>query len=189
MIKLEIFDQPMCCSTGICGSNADPILVVFASDLEWLKQQGVDVVRYGLTMSPAEFSKNETVNEFLTAKGEKCLPILTIEDKIVYYGSYPLREELARLCNVKFNNDEAPPIHREENCCCGVDCDCRISQTPKISNQNEKCDCSNAAAENNCFCQAHAESIEFKKETKTYKIILIILFISILLLILYKITS
>lgn len=38
MLKLEVFDPPMCCATGICGNNVDPKLITFASDLEWLKK-------------------------------------------------------------------------------------------------------------------------------------------------------
>ncbi|HRX83200.1 MAG TPA: arsenic metallochaperone ArsD family protein, partial [Pirellulaceae bacterium] len=37
MAKIEIYDKPMCCSTGICGPEVDPILPRFAADLDWLK--------------------------------------------------------------------------------------------------------------------------------------------------------
>lgn len=185
MTKLEIFDPPMCCSTGICGSSADPILVVFASDLEWLKKQGVEVERHVLTLKPSEFTKNEAVNHLIKQKGESCLPIFILEGKIVYDSSYPSREELARLCNIAFNEDEAPPIHREENCCCGVDCDCRIPQS--ASNQADNCDCTNAAFEDNCFCTS---SSNYSKPAKTInfpKIALIIATIIIFGIIILKI--
>lgn len=45
-MKLEVFDPPMCCSTGVCGTDIDPALPRFAADLEWLKTQGVKVERY-----------------------------------------------------------------------------------------------------------------------------------------------
>jgi len=39
--KIEVYDPALCCSTGVCGTEVDPKLVQFASDLAWLKQQGM----------------------------------------------------------------------------------------------------------------------------------------------------
>ena len=33
MNKVEVFDPPMCCSTGVCGPSVDPALARFSSDL------------------------------------------------------------------------------------------------------------------------------------------------------------
>jgi len=52
-MKIQIFDPPMCCSTGVCGPAVDPELVRFAADLDWLKRQGVEVERYNLSQQPA----------------------------------------------------------------------------------------------------------------------------------------
>jgi hypothetical protein len=32
MSKVQVFDPPMCCSTGVCGPEVDPALVRFASN-------------------------------------------------------------------------------------------------------------------------------------------------------------
>jgi hypothetical protein len=40
MTTLEIFDPPMCCSTGVCGPDPDPRLPQFAADLAWLASRG-----------------------------------------------------------------------------------------------------------------------------------------------------
>jgi len=55
MQKIQVFDPPMCCSTGVCGLEVDPALVRFAADLEWLKESGVDVERFNLSQEPAAF--------------------------------------------------------------------------------------------------------------------------------------
>jgi len=151
MIKLKVYDPPMCCATGICGNSVDPTLVTFASDLEWLKKQGVDVVRHGLSFEPAEFVKNEAVKTTLQTDGNNCLPIIVVDDKIVSKACYPSRCNLAKFCQIEFNEADAPPIHREENCCCGVDCDCSSGINNKSCPPPE-CDCTNAAAEDNCMC-------------------------------------
>lgn len=188
MTKLEIFDPPMCCTSGICGSSADPVLVVFASDLEWLKGQGVEVVRYGFSLTPDEFKNNQMVNDLMEQKGESCLPIMVSAGKIVYKGSYPSRLELARMCNVEYNDDEAPPIHREENCCCGVDCDCRMPQSDKIDT-SEFYSCENAAAEDNCMLGVSSEAPQIKSKIKISNVAIFFIIIAVLLIILFKVIS
>jgi len=127
MLKLEVFDPAMCCATGICGNSVDPKLVTFASDLEWLKKQGIDVVRHGLSFEPAEFVKNEAVKSTLQSDGNDCLPIVVIDNKIVSKACYPTREKLAELCNVKYDDKEFVPVQIEESSACGPDCDCHKS--------------------------------------------------------------
>lgn len=135
MLKLEVFDPPMCCATGICGNNVDPKLVTFASDLEWLKKQGIDVVRHGLSFEPAEFVKNEAVKSTLQSDGNDSLPIIFAENKIMSKACYPSREKLAEICNVEYNEElggccdsgcDCSNSPAEDNCC-GPDCDCHKS--------------------------------------------------------------
>jgi hypothetical protein len=44
-MKLEVFDPPMCCSSGVCGQNVDPKLVQFSATLDWLRAQGIQAER------------------------------------------------------------------------------------------------------------------------------------------------
>lgn len=128
MLKLEVFDPPMCCATGICGNSVDPKLVTFASDLEWLKKQGIDVVRHGLSFEPNEFVKNEDVKTTLRKEGNDSLPIVIADNQLVYKGIYPSREQLAKACNIvwkdEFAAEETTKIEAEV---CGPDCDCHKS--------------------------------------------------------------
>lgn len=128
MLKLEVFDPAMCCATGICGNSVDPKLVTFASDLEWLKKQGVEVVRHGLSFEPAEFVKNEAVKTTLQKEGNDSLPIVIADNQLVYKGIYPSREQLAKVCNIiwksEFATEETTKIETEV---CGPDCDCHKS--------------------------------------------------------------
>lgn len=45
MSTLQVFDKPLCCSSGVCGPDVDPALVMFSADLQWLERQGVQVQR------------------------------------------------------------------------------------------------------------------------------------------------
>ena len=100
MTRVQIFEPPMCCSTGVCGPSVDPRLPRFAADLEWLKSQGVEVERYNLTQQPGKFVETEVVKKSLAAVGNKCLPLVLVDGQIVSEGSYPSRDELAALADV-----------------------------------------------------------------------------------------
>jgi disulfide oxidoreductase YuzD len=110
MIKVQIFDPAMCCSTGVCGPNVDPVLPRFAADVEWLKSKGVEVERFNLAQQVAAFTGNPTVKSTLNAKGTKCLPLIVVNGAIVAEGAYPTRKDLAQFTGVPY--EEAPTILR-----------------------------------------------------------------------------
>ena len=94
MKKLEVFDPAMCCSTGICGVEVDPLLVQFAADLQWLAEQGVGVVRHNLSQEPQAFAANPAVVKEMEA-GMDRLPIIAVDGHIVSTGVYLSRDQLA----------------------------------------------------------------------------------------------
>jgi AhpD family alkylhydroperoxidase len=96
MSKLQVFDPPMCCSTGVCGPEVDPALVRFAADLDWLKTNGVEVERFNLSQEPAAFVGNPVVAQAIRGRDD-ALPLLLVDGKIVAEGSYPSRNVLAEL--------------------------------------------------------------------------------------------
>lgn len=100
MTVLRIFDPPMCCSTGVCGPSVDPDLARFSADLDWLVGQGVTVERYNLAQQPAAFVATAAVKEALTERGNECLPLVLVDDRIATEGTYPSRETLAALAGV-----------------------------------------------------------------------------------------
>lgn len=109
MNKLQVFDPPMCCSTGVCGPNPDPVLPRFAADIQWLASHGVAVERYNLAQAPQAFAANETVKAALVKYGNDCLPLILVSDAIVSRGSYPARKELAAF--VGLQDEEAPSLY------------------------------------------------------------------------------
>ena len=104
MTKLEIFDPPMCCSTGVCGPVPDPRLPQFAADLAWLASRGVRVTRYNLAQEPAAFVTNPQVKRLLDQWGQSCLPLILREEIIAARGRYPTRRELADLAGVSLED-------------------------------------------------------------------------------------
>jgi hypothetical protein len=94
-MNVQVFDKPMCCSTGICGPQVDQTLVRFASDLDWLRRQGVVVERFNLSQQPREFAQQADVRSALQTKGTDALPIIRVDGRIVCQGTYPSRDLLA----------------------------------------------------------------------------------------------
>ena len=97
MMRIDIYDPAMCCSTGVCGPDVAPRLVQFAADVRWLGAQGVDVQRYNLGQEPGAFMSNALVRRTLQTDGVGCLPLGVIAGEIVFRGVYPDRRELARM--------------------------------------------------------------------------------------------
>ena len=78
MKTLTVFDPAMCCSTGVCGSDVDQVLVDFSADVQWLKGRGVQVERYNLAQQPMSFVHNEKAKVFLEASGAEGLPLTVV---------------------------------------------------------------------------------------------------------------
>ncbi|HEX7640023.1 MAG TPA: arsenite efflux transporter metallochaperone ArsD [Burkholderiaceae bacterium] len=93
MTRLEVFEPAMCCPTGVCGVDVDPVLVQFNADLQALQAEGVAVVRHGLGRDAAAFAANPAVVRELEA-GMDRLPILVVDGRIVSTGMYPSKAQL-----------------------------------------------------------------------------------------------
>jgi arsenite methyltransferase len=117
MKRLQVFDPPMCCSTGVCGPSVNPALPQFAADLAWLQGQGVDVERYNLAQQPQAFAANELVRQQLTKYGNDCLPLLVADGQVVSAGVYLNRDQLAGLVGAPTAAEL--PLARK-SCCCGT---------------------------------------------------------------------
>ena len=101
MAKLmQVFDPPMCCSSGVCGPNVDPRLVQFSAALEWLRGQGVQVERYNPSQQYDAFVGNATVVDAVNTQGIECLPLILADGEIVSYGCYPSQEDLAVIAGL-----------------------------------------------------------------------------------------
>jgi len=105
-MKLEEFDPPMCCSSGVCGPNVDPKLVQFSAALDWLRSQGVEVERYNPSHQYDAFAGNATVVKAISEDGLKCLPLILVNGEIASRGAYPTKAELAGMTGL----DRAPAV-------------------------------------------------------------------------------
>jgi AhpD family alkylhydroperoxidase len=90
----------MCCSTGVCGPEVDPILPRFAADLDWLANHGVQVQRFNLAQQAAAFSENQLVMKSLKEVGNEVLPLILVDGAIASQGRYPTRDELSKMASL-----------------------------------------------------------------------------------------
>ena len=123
-VSIQVFDPPMCCPTGVCGPSVDPALTKFSADLDWIKNQGVQVERYNLSQQPAAFAENKVVRTVLKEKGNDCLPLTVVGDKVVQSGQYPSREELSRFAGIDGSScsEQQKTQPNDSGCCSGSGC-------------------------------------------------------------------
>ncbi len=122
MKSVQVYDKPMCCSTGVCGPKVDSVLPKFAADLDWLKNQGHNVERYNLAQQPQAFIENKAIHHLLSTAGTDCLPIVVVDGEIVSQTVYPSREDLAsRVAGTPAK--KLLPVSNAGGCCGGTsDC-------------------------------------------------------------------
>ena len=101
MSRLDVFDPPMCCSTGVCGPDADDALVAFSGALRWLQRHGVEVTRHNPASNPDAFMDTTAVYEALMREGQDVLPLVLVDGEVVFKGDYPSRSELAEAVGLE----------------------------------------------------------------------------------------
>lgn len=118
MTTIQVFDPAMCCGTGVCGVDINQQLVHFAADVQWVKQQGVNLERFNLAQQPMAFAENSVVKSFLQRSGPEGLPLVLLNGEIALAGRYPSRDELRRWTNLQAVQDKP----KGGDCCGGKGC-------------------------------------------------------------------
>ncbi len=95
MKVINIFDPAMCCPTGVCGTDVDTKLVQLASFLNSLDKSKFEVNRYGLSTHPEQYVLNEEVSKIIKEDGIETLPLIYIDNKLIFSKDYPSIPELS----------------------------------------------------------------------------------------------
>lgn len=117
MKSVQVYDKPMCCSTGVCGPEVDPVLPTFAADLEWLKGQGHNVERFNLAQQPQAFIDNQAIHQLLSTVGTGCLPVVLVDGSIVSQSTYPSRDDLTAWVTGSQVKKLLPVANASGGCC------------------------------------------------------------------------
>ena len=108
MKTIQVYDPPMCCSTGICGTDIDPDLVSFAAMLSQLGQRGIHIERYNLGQSPMAFVQNPAVKALLETDGVEALPLTFWDGELRLQGRYPIQAERPEWIRAAVGDKEEP---------------------------------------------------------------------------------
>lgn len=115
MKTLDVFDPAMCCSTGVCGVDVDPVLAQFAADLKWIEGHAISVQRHNLGQEPQAFAANAAVVKEMEA-GMDRLPVIMLDGRIVSTGKYPSRRQLADTLGIALTSEESPKTKTASGC-------------------------------------------------------------------------
>jgi len=102
LVRVEIFDPPMCCPTGLCGPAVDPALLDIYETILKIKTEydGQSVVeRYVLGQQPGKFMQQPEVVRLLKAHGVSVLPVTVVNGVVVKERVYPSYAELKQWIN------------------------------------------------------------------------------------------
>ena len=104
MKTIQLYDPPLCCATGVCGTGIDPDLVNVSTMLTRLGKHGVVVERYNLGQMPAAFAENPVVKALLEQDGKRALPLIIVDGKVQVQGHYPNAEERSIIMREALGN-------------------------------------------------------------------------------------
>jgi len=97
--RVEIFEPPMCCPTGLCGPTIDPVLLDVSEMVLKLNGQGVVVQRYVMNQQPQAFLNNAEVYRLVRERQLAALPITTVNGQLIKVGAYPSLAEVQTALN------------------------------------------------------------------------------------------
>ena len=100
---IEIFEEAMCCPTGLCGPGINTDLLRISTVLDTLKRKGINISRHNLKDEPQLSVSNKTVNDFLMKNGVDGLPITLVDGEIIVSKTYPTTKQLSEWTGINLN--------------------------------------------------------------------------------------
>ncbi len=101
MKTLQIYDPPLCCSSGLCGPSLDPVLIQVNDAVLALRKQGVIVKRFNLAKQLGEVMSNPTVADLIHREGKEILPVTLADGRVIKTGAYPAYEECCEALGIE----------------------------------------------------------------------------------------
>lgn len=96
MTELTLYEEAMCCSTGVCGPDPDDELVEVSAALDQIEDEfEVDVTRANMQHNIDQFLETQRIYDLVQENGPSILPIIVVDGDIVIKSEYPSYDELA----------------------------------------------------------------------------------------------
>ncbi|ELY72224.1 arsenite efflux transporter metallochaperone ArsD [Natrinema pallidum] len=109
MTELTLYEEAMCCSTGVCGPDPDEELVEVSAALDQLEAEfeNVDVSRANMQHNIDQFLETQPISDLVEEHGPSILPITVVDDEIVAKSEYLSYDELAAALDAATPTQEA----------------------------------------------------------------------------------
>lgn len=102
MTKLTLYEEAMCCSTGVCGPNPDDELVEVSAALDQLETEyNVDVTRANMQHNIDQFLETEHIYDLVQENGPSILPIIVVDGDVIAKSEYLSYDELTAAVDNK----------------------------------------------------------------------------------------
>jgi hypothetical protein len=90
MTDLILYEEAMCCSTGVCGPDPDDELVEVSAALDQLEAEidDLDVSRANMQHDIDQFLETQRIYDLVEDQGTSILPITVVDDEIVAKSEY-----------------------------------------------------------------------------------------------------
>ena len=97
MTQIHLYEEAMCCSTGVCGPDPDDELVELSAALDQLEDEfdEAEISRANMQHNIDEFLNTQEIYDLVEANGPEILPITTVDGEIVAKEEYLSYDELA----------------------------------------------------------------------------------------------
>ncbi|MFC7186734.1 arsenite efflux transporter metallochaperone ArsD [Halorubrum yunnanense] len=96
MTELTLYEEAMCCSTGVCGPDPDDELVAVSAALDQLEDafDDLEVNRANMQHNIDQFLETQRIYDRVQENGPSVLPITVVDEEIVAEGEYLSYDEL-----------------------------------------------------------------------------------------------
>ena len=99
MTELALYEEAMCCSTGVCGPDPDDELVEVSAALDQLEAEfdDLEVTRANMQHNIDQFLETQHVYDQVQEHGPSILPITVVNGEIAAKESYPSYDEFESI--------------------------------------------------------------------------------------------
>ena len=109
MTELTLYEEAMCCSTGVCGPDPDDELVEVSAALDQLEDafDDLEVSRANMQHNVDQFLETQRIYDRVQEDGTSILPITVVNNEIVAEGEYLSYDELTAAVGERATPQEA----------------------------------------------------------------------------------
>ncbi|EMA70723.1 arsenic resistance protein ArsD [Halorubrum aidingense JCM 13560] len=109
MTELTLYEEAMCCSTGVCGPDPDDELVAVSAALDQLEDafDDLEVNRANMQHNIDQFLETQRIYDRVQEDGPSILPITVVDGEIVAEGEYLSYDELTAAIDESATAQEA----------------------------------------------------------------------------------